>query len=361
MNQPELVAAVDLGSNSFRMEVGRTAGQQIYTVDALREPVRLAQGLTKDKKLDRDAFARGLATLDRFGERLRGFDKRRVRAVATNTLRVARNAPEFVREGEARLGFPIEVIAGREEARLIYSGVAHSLEAGGARRLVVDIGGGSTELIVGTGYEPEVLESVYVGCVGTSVRFFPDGNYTKASIKEAELSARRELEPFSKSIRKAGWTEAIGSSGTARALADLIHANFGIRGISADGLERLRAALIRAGRASELWLEGLKPDRVPVLAGGLAIMSAVFSEFKIDYMSVSDGALRTGVLYDLLGRTTHAADMRETTVARFMTRYRVDELHATSVARLATSLWESLVQASLDRESGHADEAQAAH
>lgn len=346
MPERSVFAAVDLGSNSFRMEVGRVTGTQIYTLDALREPVRLASGLTKDKTLEPDAFARGLATLERFGERLRGFDKRQVRAVATNTLRVARNAKEFLREGERLLGFPIEVIAGREEARLIYFGVAHLLAPGPARRLVVDIGGGSTELVIGTGYKPEILESIYTGCVSASMQFFRGDIYDKVAFKEAELAARHLIEPVARPMREAGWSEVIGSSGTARALADLLESNgFTDRGITAAGLDLLRTAMIKAGRGSALRLEGLKGDRLPVLAGGLAIMSAVFAELGIERLSVSDGALRTGVLYELMGRATHEEDMREATVLEFTKRYGVDSSHANQVAGLALTLWQNLVAA----------------
>ena len=340
-----MLAAVDLGSNSFRLEIGRVAGPQIYTLDALREPVRLASGLDRDKQLSREAFDRGLATLERFGERLRGFRADQVRAVATNTLRVARNARAFLRDGEARLGFPIEVIGGREEARLIYFGVAHLLQPGPARRLVVDIGGGSTELVIGSGHKPELLESVYVGCVGYSLRFFPEGVYDKSAFKQAELAARRELEVVSKAMRKHGWSEAIGSSGTARALAELCEANgFSDQGITADGLERLKSSLLRAGNTANLKLLSLKPDRGPVLAGGLAIMLAVFAELGLRAMSTSEGALRTGVLYDLLGRTQRE-DMRETTVREFMLRYQVDGAHAERVAATALELWRGLAAA----------------
>jgi exopolyphosphatase/guanosine-5'-triphosphate,3'-diphosphate pyrophosphatase len=356
---PAVLAAVDLGSNSFRMEIGRVAGDRIYTTDAMREPVRLASGLTADKLLTPEAATRALATLERFGERLRGMDKRQVRAVATNTLRVARNAPAFLQRAERALGFPIEVIAGREEARLIYFGVAHLLEPGTTRRLVVDIGGGSTELIVGTGYVPEVMESVYVGCVSWSMRFFPGDLYDKAGFKQAELAARRAMEPIAKGIRSRGWSEAIGSSGTARALADLIEQNgFADHGITAEGLDRLRATMLKAGSAADLKLVGLKPDRVPVLAGGLAIMLAAFSEFDLATMSVSDGALRTGVLYDLLGRTSDE-DKREATVRDLMRRYEVDETHAMAVAALARSLWQGLVDSRLASDSRLLDGAEA--
>jgi len=231
------------------------------------------------------------------------------------------------------------VIAGREEARLIYFGVAHLQEPGASRRLVVDIGGGSTELIVGSGYQPDVMESVYVGCVGYSMRYFPGDLCTKAAFREAELSARREFEVVSKTLRRKGWSEAIGSSGTARALADILEANaFSDHGITAEGLEALKSALLKSARVLDSRLEGLKPDRIPVLSGGLAIMLAAFAELAIEKMTVSDGGLRTGVLYDLLGRTRQE-DMRNTTVREFMQRYAVDEPQAQRVSQLAVQLW----------------------
>jgi exopolyphosphatase / guanosine-5'-triphosphate,3'-diphosphate pyrophosphatase len=342
MLDTDIVAAVDLGSNSFRLEIGRVVGAQIYTMDALREPVRLAAGLTKDKYLDHDAQGRAFAALDRFGERLRGFGRHQVRAVATNTFRVARNAKAVLRGAEAHLGFPIEVVGGQEEARLIYFGVAHLLEPGPARRLVVDIGGGSTELIVGTGYQPELMESIYVGCVGYSLRFFPGEVFTKAAFRQAELAARHELEVLSKRYRSAGWADAIGSSGTARSLADVIESNgFADHGITREGLERLKAALIKAESGAALRLAGLKGDRIPVLGGGLAIMLAIFDELGLDRMTVSNGALRTGVLYDLLGRGGHE-DMREATIREFMFRYQVDEAQALRVSNTAVALWKSI-------------------
>src|SRR5580698_7279766 len=192
---PSTLAAIDLGSNSFRLELARIEGARVEPVDRLREPVRLAGGLTKDKRLDLDSQARGLAALARFGERLRGLDARAVRAVGTNTLRVARNAADFLRRGETALGYPIEVIAGREEARLIWVGVTQLLPKSEEPRMVVDIGGGSTEFVVGNGYaEPHLMESIYMGCVGWSKRFFPDEKLDRGSFRSAELAARRELQ-----------------------------------------------------------------------------------------------------------------------------------------------------------------------
>ncbi|MET3246242.1 hypothetical protein ABIE53_002987 [Burkholderia sp. OAS925] len=201
VNTPQLLAAVDLGSNSFRLIVGRVeetdAGSQIYQVDALREPVRLAAGLSRDKMLDRASQVRGWDALKRFGERLRDFHPDHVRAVATNTLRIAKNAGEFLGEAQAALGFPIEVIAGREEARLIYAGAAHSVPASAGKRLVVDIGGGSTEFIIGSHYTPIKMESLYIGCVSHSRTFFPAGNVDEYTMRQAELAAGREIQIIS--------------------------------------------------------------------------------------------------------------------------------------------------------------------
>jgi exopolyphosphatase/guanosine-5'-triphosphate,3'-diphosphate pyrophosphatase len=349
----ELIAAVDLGSNSFRLQVGRIVANQIYPLDGLKESVRLAAGLKADKRLDTDAQARGVDALARFAERLRGFDPGAVRAVATNTLRVAKNSAQFLERAEAALGFPIEVIAGREEARLIYLGVAHTLAQPEKRQLVVDIGGGSTEFIIGQNIDPIRLESLYMGCVSFSLRFFPDGKVDKRSFKEAELAARRELQTIVHEFRETGWDEAIGSSGTAKAIVDLLELNgWSDHGLTRDGMEKLRAALIDAGSVGRLKLEGLRPDRIPVLPGGLAIMSAVFKEFGLDRMAFSEGALRLGVLYDLLGRHHHD-DLREATVNRFMQRYDVDRRQAARVAHTALNLLHQLVPGS--RQADHPD------
>ncbi len=333
----ELVAAVDLGSNSFRLQVGRVVDDQIYPLDSLKEPVRLAAGLTAQKVLDGPSQLRALEALRRFGERLRGFDAGAVRAVATNALRVAKNAPQFLAQAEAALGFPIEIIAGREEARLIYLGVAHTLPNPRTQQLVVDIGGGSTEFIIGRNIEPIELESLYMGCVGFSLKHFPRGRIEKSGMKAAELAARKELQAIVRQYKKTGWEEAVGSSGTAKALADILEMNgLSDMGITRDGLERLRGILLHAGDVGRLTLQGLRADRIPVLPGGLAIMLAVFKEFGLERMTFSDGALRLGVLYDLLGRYHHQ-DLRNATVQQFMRRYQADASQAARVAATARS------------------------
>ncbi len=331
-----------MGSNSFRLQVGRIVGNQIYPLDGLKETVRLAAGLDPAKHLDEASQQRALAALARFGERLRGFQPEAVRAVATNTLRVAKNGPTFLCQAEATLGFPIEVIAGREEARLIYLGVAHTLPNPRIRHLVVDIGGGSTEFIIGQEIRPLLLESLYMGCVSYSLRFFPAGRIDKRAFKEAELAARRELQTIVHAYRDSGWDEAVGSSGTAKALRDILEANgFTDGAITRDGLEQLRLRLLQAGDAGRTGLAGMRADRMPVIPGGLAIMSAVFKEFGIERMTFSEGALRLGVLYDLLGRYHHE-DLREATVERFMHRYEVDHRQAARVRATALALYRQL-------------------
>ena len=338
----ETVAAVDLGSNSFRLQVGRVVDDQIYVLDSLKEPVRLASGLTADKRLDPAAQARALNALRLFGERLGGLDKGAVRAVATNTLRVAKNAGEFLPLAEEALGFPIEVIAGREEARLIYIGASHSLPLANHRRLVVDIGGGSTEFIIGKQHDPQLMESLYMGCVSYTLRYFPDRRIDKKRLREAQVAAAKEIELIAHDYQRLGWKEAVGSSGTARAIADILELNGlnpgGESGITRSGLERLCALLVKAGSAEALDLPGVKGDRLPVLPGGIAIMLAVFEELDLERMSYADGALRLGVLYDLLGRFHHH-DMRDSTVAQFRRRYQVegdqvDRVEATALSAL---------------------------
>jgi exopolyphosphatase/guanosine-5'-triphosphate,3'-diphosphate pyrophosphatase len=350
MPRSDLLAAVDLGSNSFHLQVGRVVDGQIYALDTLREVVRLGGGLTSEKRIDRATQARALEALQRIGERLRGLPRGAVRAVGTNTLRVAKNAPQFLREARAALGFPIEVIAGREEARLIYLGVAHSMPRSTENRLVVDIGGGSTEFIIGRGLEPLLTESLYMGCVSYSLAYFPDGKVEKPRMKKAELAARQQLAGMVRGYRDLGWAEAVGSSGTARALESILRENgLAEEGITRDGLDRLRSLLIKHERADPDRISGLRKDRAQVLPGGLAIMLAAFDELDIDRMAVSDGALRHGVLYDLLGRVEHR-DMREATVAQFMRRYHVDGAQAERVRSLAFRIFDAITRDREDRE-----------
>ena len=352
MREYSTLAAVDLGSNSFRLQVARVVDDQIYPLDSLKDTVRLGAGLGADNILDQDTCNRALASLGRFGERLRGLPRDAVRAVGTNTFRVAKNAQEFLQQAEAALGFPIEIIAGREEARLIYLGVSHALPASIDKRLVVDIGGGSTEFIVGTGLKPQRMESLYMGCDSYSQRFFPNGKISKTALRQADLAARAELQSICGEFSAVHWQQAVGSSGTAKALTDILNANgYSNDGITPQGLAKLRDAMLKAGDCNKLQLAGLRPDRVPVLGGGFAIMAAIFAELDIARMSVTDSALREGVLYDLLGRF-HRHDMRETTVRQFMRRYHVDPVQAGHVGQLGIDLLRQLAGAqSLDLEA----------
>ena len=345
MARHDTLAAVDLGSNSFHLQIGRVVDGQIYPLDAVREVVRLGAGLTADKRIDRATQAAALETLAKFAERLRGFPRQAVRVVGTNALRVAKNSSAFLREARAVLGFPIEVISGREEARLIYLGVAHALPATLSKtepRLVFDIGGGSTEFIIGTGLESQLTESLYMGCVSYSLKYFPQGRIEKSGMKAAELAARQELAGIVRGYRTAGWQEAVASSGTARSIENILRENgLAEEGITRDGLEKLRTMLIKAERADPDRIAGLRPNRAPVLPGGVAIMGAVFDELGLENAKVSDGALRHGVLYDLLGRVQHR-DMREATVAQFTRRYHVDSAQAERVKALALKIYDGL-------------------
>jgi len=334
-----LLAVVDLGSNSFRLEIGRVEGDQIYQLDTWRETLRFGAGVDDKGRLTRPAMKAALACLARFRERLSGLHPAAVRVVATNTFRVAKNAQEFVALAERTLGFPIDVISGHEEGRLTFFGVAHELPPSTRPRLVIDIGGGSTEFILGRGFEPERLESLAIGCVGITQRFFRDGTITASALDAAETVARSEIEAIAGAFGPGAWHEAYGSSGTAVALADILEQNgFSGGGVTPAGLARLRRHMQEAGHVTRLKLNALKGERAPVLAGGYAIMAGAVKELKIERIDPVGGALRLGVLYDLLGRTINE-DVRAVTVERFMARYGIDSAQAIRVGELAAALY----------------------
>lgn len=341
----ELIAAVDLGSNSFHMKVARVVDGQLAVIDRVRDPVRLAAGLNARQKLREKASRRALATLERFGERLRDIPADNVRAVGTSTLRRARNGEAFMAQAQAALGHGIEVISGREEARLIYLGVAHSTTQDAGRRLVVDIGGGSTELIIGQQFDAVRTESMRMGCVGISREFFPDGIIDVRRMRRAEVAARQELESVEEAYRRLGWDSAIGASGTVRNVWQVLQCHEWSRdAISAKGIQKLKDALVQAGSADRLNLRGLQPERAPVFAGGVAILAAIFDALHVDAMTCSDGALREGLLYDLLGRLEHQ-DIREATIEGLSGRYRADEDQARRVSATAGLLLGSVSDA----------------
>jgi exopolyphosphatase/guanosine-5'-triphosphate,3'-diphosphate pyrophosphatase len=334
----EIMAAVDLGSNSFHMVVARNQHGEPSIVDRLREMVRLASGLSPDGFLDDASQQRALACLRRFGQRLRDMHAHQVRVVGTDTLRRARNADAFVAMAEEALGHPVEVIAGIEEARLIYLGVSHHTDSTDGANLVVDIGGGSTELIIGEGHDPQYLESLSLGCVGMSRTHFDDGKLTGKRFERARLAARLELRPITAAFRRRGWKRAIGSSGTVRAARDVAHELKLVEsGVSLAAVEVIIGEMINARRIEDLNLPGLGAERAPVFAGGMAILAEVMSTLRIERMDISGGALREGLLYDMLGRL-HDEDARERSIRAMQRRYHVDLEQALRVETTAAAL-----------------------
>lgn len=329
------LAAVDLGSNSFHMLIARARGGQLEVIDRMKERVQLAAGFDARNNLTHEAQARGLTVLERFGQRLAALESVHVRAVGTNTLRKAKNARQFITAAQRALGHPIEVISGTEEARIIYLGVAHSLADDSGRRLVIDIGGGSTECIIGERFEPRRVESMHIGCVSHTLRWFPDDKLRREQFRDAVTAARVEIETFEREYKRMGWVSAVGSSGTILAIDQILRANgWWDGGITRAGLRQLREAMIAAGRISKLALPGLSAERTGVIAGGLAILMACFKRLEIDRMTVSQGALREGLLYDTIGRNTHE-DVRVRTVEAMVERYRIDREQAARVESTA--------------------------
>ncbi len=337
MSNSESVAAVDLGSNSFHMVVARVVDDtHFHIVDRLRERVALAAGLDEQHLLSDKAQARAVACLERFGQRLRELPLDRVRVVGTSALRQASNARAFLPAAQAALGHPIEIIAGTEEARLIYLGVAHSLADDRGRRLVVDIGGGSTECVLGERFSTLRTDSLNMGCVVYSLRFFADGKVRGEDFKRAEIAARLKLEPIERRYLESGWDSCVGSSGTILAIDALLRQHgWSDRGITLAGLRQLKKALITAGSTAKIAaMPGVQADRAGVLPGGVAILLALFEGLGIEQMATTGGSMREGLLYDLLGRIRHE-DARDQTIRQFCVRYHVDMDQAARVERLA--------------------------
>ncbi len=334
------LAAVDLGSNSFRLEIGRVEHDSFQRTEYLKETVRQGGGLDDERNLSPAAMQAGWDCLARFGERLAGFNPNEVRAVATQTLREARNRDVFLQRANTILGFPINVISGREEARLIYQGVAHMLPHSDERRLVIDIGGRSTELILGKGNTPQVMESFRVGSIAWSNRYFPDGQFTKKSFAIAEIAAKAVLDEALDAYHPSLWDKAYGSAGTVSAIADVLVASGWPAGVvTKDGLDWLMDKLLAAQSVDRLKLAGMREDRKAIIGGGVSIVRALYSLLGIDTLEQAAGGLRHGLICDLIGAAGETEDLRARTVRRLASKFDVDAPHGERVGKVASALF----------------------
>jgi exopolyphosphatase/guanosine-5'-triphosphate,3'-diphosphate pyrophosphatase len=327
MNTPErndTYAAVDLGSNSFHLLVARRDHGELRVLDRIKDMVRLGGGLDAEGRLDPAVQERAFASLARFGQRLRGIPQDNLRAVGTQTFRRMKNANAFLMIAETALGCSIDIIAGREEARLIYLGVIQGVAGHEDRRLVIDIGGGSTELVIGQGSQPLEMESLQYGCVSLTRRFFDDGRLSRKRWNRALSSVLADMQELRLRYLRTGWETAIGSSGTIRAVETICQRLGWVeRDITADALDMLTDRLLTFESIDAVSLPGLSERRHPVLVGGLVMLRACFEALEIRTLKVSPFALREGVLQDMLGRLEHR-DPRDKTVESFMARYSVD-------------------------------------
>jgi exopolyphosphatase/guanosine-5'-triphosphate,3'-diphosphate pyrophosphatase len=348
----ELIAAVDMGSNSYHMVVARIEHGEPRVIDRLRDTVRMAAGLRADGTLDAGHRARALDCLARFGQRIAGLPATRVRAVATNTVRRLASPQAFLAAAESALGHPVEIVSGREEARLIFLGAAHDLPAQRDNRLVIDVGGGSTEFIVGRGLSPLLAESVQVGCVASTLRFFPGGKLTRKRWQRARGEIGVLLQQFAEEYREAGWQDAYGSSGTAKAIGSVVQAmKLSDDGITAPALAAVRDALLEQGQIGSLKLPSLADDRVPVIAGGVVILEAAFAALGIERLRVCESSMREGLLWDLIGRAG-GSDPRTASIDALAARYGVDRAQARRVEGAALALFEQVAAAwKLDGEA----------
>lgn len=340
MEQTDYLAAIDLGSNSFHMVVARECHGELQFLDGLSEKVQLGSGLDKQGLLSDEAMERGLACLARFSQRLEGVAADNIRIVGTNTLREARNAKQFMLRAEALLNHDIDIVAGREEARLIYLGVAHTLADDAGRRLVIDIGGGSTEFIIGERFAPQETESLDMGCVRFQRHFFQDNTITAKGFARAVTAARQEVLTIDAFYKKVGWKECVGASGSIKAINQVCVENGWCEtGITLDALYKARKKVLKVDHADGLDLKGLKADRKRIFPSGLAILIGIFEQLGIDHMTTSAGALREGLLYDMVGRSRHE-DVRERSVTALMERHHVDLAQAKRVADTTDMLFQ---------------------
>jgi exopolyphosphatase/guanosine-5'-triphosphate,3'-diphosphate pyrophosphatase len=331
-----------MGSNSFHMVVARLVHGEIRTLEKMGEKVQLGAGLDSNNRLTEEAMERGLACLGRFAQRLSGMPPEAVQVVGTNALRVARNARQFMARAEKTLGYPVEIIAGREEARLIYLGVSHTLSDDSGRRLVVDIGGGSTEFIIGERFEPQDMESLHMGCVSFRNRYFPDGKITRKQMDRAVTHAEQELLNIRQHYRQRGWQSAVGSSGTIKAISSVLASLKLTDGtITMEAMIELRKRLEAMGKAEKLGDLGVRQDRQSIFPAGFAILMGAFNSLRITDMAFADGALREGLLYDIAGRIQHE-DVRERTIQALQERYHVDQHHGGAVEETAIAAWKQV-------------------
>jgi exopolyphosphatase/guanosine-5'-triphosphate,3'-diphosphate pyrophosphatase len=340
-----LLAAVDVGSNSFRLEIGRADGSHIERRGYWKEIVRLAAGMDGSNRLSKKAIENACECLARMNERLRGMNGPQVRAVGTQTLRQAVNADRFLLDAQHALGFPIEIISGREEARLVFEGCMHSLAPSEKRRLVVDIGGASSEVIVGRTFEADQAESFKIGCLNVTLKFFPDGVIDRPSLRRAQVACEAEFEEAQSFFGRSRWDEAYGTSGTIGAISLVLRQQGWTDGtITTAGLTRLRQALLAAGDLHRVRFDGIKAERAEVLAGGLAVLSAIFETFGLQELRTAKGGMRLGVLYDLLGRRERH-DVRDASADRWQSRFGVDRAQAERVAQTSLNLFRAVMPA----------------
>ncbi len=343
-----VLAAIDMGSNSFRLEISELDDGHLRRLQYLKEAVRQGAGLDKERNLTQESMDAGWACLARFAERLQGFKAQHVSAVATQTLREAKNSAVFQKEAERILGFPIDIVSGKEEARLIYQGVSYFLPQNAERRLVIDIGGRSTEFIFGLGNQPQQMDSYRVGSVSWSSKYFASGSLKVEAFKQAEVAAASFLEEAHGILKEVRWDKVYGSSGTIGALSDLLTLN-GLAvtkpyEVSLEGLLELKQLLLDAGHIDKVRLDGLKDDRRPVLAGGLAVLLAIFRLFDLKVIEAAEGALRHGVLYELANFDGRRNDLKEQTVAALVRRFSVDASQAERVSKVARYIFKSLTE-----------------
>ena len=339
----ETYAAIDLGSNSFHMVIAAVTDGRIQIIDRLKDVVRLGAGLDNKNRLDDATSERAIECLQKFGQRIKDIPSRNVRAVGTNTLRQAKNSNAFLKKARQALGHPVEIISGREEGRLIFSGVSYSNFSDSEKRLVIDIGGGSTELAIGKGNQAQLIESLYMGCVNMTSKYFPEGEISTKKMRKAILFARQELESIELVYKRTGWDTVFGSSGTIQTIRDLARNSGDDPAIRDEGLDKLKDAVIDAGHFKNLKFPNLDANRAPVLAGGLAILLAIFDALEIKSMQVSDGALREGLLLDMIGRQKNQ-DIREKTVEELISRYGIDREQAGRVEQISALCFEQLQQ-----------------